>query len=651
LALHVEVDFETKPREMAPDRPKANHLLLALGVLAGAAASALIAGPGFGLLILTLALLAAALWIAYGASPASATSDDNGPDRGDFSRTQVTEASKPRSLTLPSIRVPKIFIDRATVINIPFATALASVVAIVFAGAFLFLRERDSNPPGLFADEAEIGVQSWRLLHWQASTTTIPFFYHHLEYEHLGTLSLFATAPFVALFGLTEHAVRGASAFWTVAAAILIYLTLRRLHVPYAVVPVLITSMSPLVILVARTNFGHAPSLFAMSAGYLLWIVARQREQISIAVGAGMVLGLSAYGQSSYYIAVPLLMLAIGITEVAYNRLETREYRTLAWMGIGAFLILLPVPYRALTYDPFLDRYRDKTAGAVDGFDRVSNWIHGYPDYFSFDMLFLHGTTGWQTRHSIPGSPWFFRSMMIFLTVGLVSLVAVRDDGFKRYFWPMAMVLFLYPMPDLVSRHSGDGPYSYSLIWGSIGIPFVVGYGFVGIQHFARRISMPRPALLYAGAVLLATLWGFTGFWRGAFANYPNVSADYWGWQYGARPVTDYFKAHSADYDEFVMSGDFNAAYILEEFYMHDSPIASITYTGGLEFLDLDRRQLFAVRVSEWENSKGSQYPARAYLRIVQTIDYPNGSPAFYLLTVDPALFHEGEQEQKAPAG
>ena len=145
--------------------------------------------------------------------------------------------------------------------------------------------------------------------------------------------------------------------------------------------------------------------------------------------------------------------------------------------------------------------------------------------------------------------------------------------------------------------------------------------------------------------------WGFTGFWRGAFANYPNVSADYWGWQYGAKPVTDYFKAHPADYDDFVMSGDFNAAYILEEFYMHGSPIASITFTGGLEFLDLDRRQLFAVRVSEWESSKGSQYPARAYLRIVETIDYPNGSPAFYLLSVDPALLHRSDGEQKAPAG
>jgi hypothetical protein len=628
-------------------------LLLALAVLGGALVASFLAGPGFGLLVLTLAVLVTGLWIAYGAMPAnsSAGASESGSALSKPTRLVTAGAGVSRARSLPAMSLPELAIDRAVITSLGGLATFGSVLAIVLSGAFFFLRDRTTNPPGFFADEAEIGVQSWKLLHWQADTTTIPFFYHHLEYEHLGSMTLFATAPFVALFGLTEHAVRGASAFWTIAAAVVIYLTLRRLRVPYAVVPVLVTLMSPLVILVARTNFGHAPSLFTMSAGFLLWIIARQREQASMALVAGVLIGLSAYGQSSYYIAVPLLLVAIGITEIAYNRLNTRAYKSIAWAGLGAVLILLPVPYRALTYDPFLDRYRDKTAGAVHGLDRISSSVRSYPDYFSFDMLFLHGTTGWQTRHSIPGAPWFFRSMLVFLLVGLVSLIAVRGDESKRYFWPMALVLFFYPVPDLVSRHAGDGPYSFSLIWGSIGIPFVVGYGFIGVRRFASRFPLPRPTLIYASAALLLTLWGVAGFWRGPFANYPNVSADYWGWQYGAKPITDYFKAHPADYDEYLMSGDFNAAYILEEFYMNDSPIASKTHTGGLEFLDLSKRQVFAVRVSEWENADGSQYPSRSYLRIVQTIDYPNGMPAFYLLTVDPALLDSGGGDETAPVG
>ncbi|HET9659031.1 MAG TPA: hypothetical protein VFP05_01785 [Thermomicrobiales bacterium] len=634
-----------------PGRPTVNQLLLAVAVLVGAVIASFIAGPGFGLLVVTLALLASGLWIAYGSAPASSSADHLAAVPAETARIGEPESITSRIRSWPVIELPEITIDRASLTSLSVLATFGSVLAIVLTGAVLFLRDRDVNPAGFFADEAEIGVQSWKLLRWQADTTTIPFFYHHLEYEHLGSLTLYATAPFVGLFGLTEHAVRGASAFWTIAAAIMIYFTLRRLRLPYAVVPVLITLMSPLVILVGRTNFGHAPSLFTMSAGFLLWIVARQREQTSMAIAAGVLIGLSAYGQSSYYIAAPLLLLAIGVTELAYNRLDTRAYKTVAWAAFGTVLILLPVPYRALTYDPFLDRYRDKTAGAVHGLDRVSTAIRSYPDYFSFDMLFLHGTTGWQTRHSIPGAPWFFRSMLIFLLIGLVSLIAVRGDSSKRFVWPMALVLLLYPIPDLVSRHAGDGPYSYSLIWASIGLPFVVGYGFVGIRKFAGRISLPRPALLYAGAALLVTLWGVVGFWRGPFANYPNVSADYWGWQFGAKPITDYFKAHPADYDEYVMSGDFNAAYILEEFYMHESPIASKAHTGGLEYLDLGKRQIFAVRTSEWESAKGSQYPSRSYLRIVQTIDYPNGMPAFYLLTVDPALLDLDAGENKAPVG
>jgi hypothetical protein len=53
-----------------------------------------------------------------------------------------------------------------------------------------------------------------------------------------------------------------------------------------------------------------------------------------MALVAGALIGLSAYGQSSYYIAVPLLLVAIGITEIASNRLNTRADKSMAWAGL-----------------------------------------------------------------------------------------------------------------------------------------------------------------------------------------------------------------------------------------------------------------------------------------------------------------------------
>lgn len=641
---------ESTPTETIPGRPTIDQLLIGAGVLAVALLASVLAGPGAGLLVVTLGLLSAGLWMAYATSPHSTPGGLPPAVSSRASESTATTRARKRP-RVPTISLSSLSIDRASVLSLSFVATVGSLLAIAVTGGFFFLVDRDINPPGFFADEAEIGVQSWKLLHGQAATTTIPFFYHHLEYNHLGTLSLFATAPFVALFGLTEHAVRGATVFWMIMAAMVVFVTLRRLRVPYAVVPVVVTMMSPLVILIARTNFGHAPSFMAMSFGFFLWVVARQQNRSRVAVLAGIMIGLSAYGQPSYYIGAPLLLLAIGSTEIIYNRLDWHSYRSLVGLGVGSVFIMLPIPYRALTYDPFLDRYRDKTADALHGFDRISNAIHLYPQYFSYDLLFVHGTLGWKTRHSIPGAPWLYSSMLVFLLVGLAALILVRDDRSKRFFWPMALVLLFYPIPDLVSRPAGDDPYSYSLVWGVIGIPFVVGYGLIGLRKLAQRLPLPRPSLLYASVMLILTLVSANGFWQGAFANYPNVAADYWGWQYGAKPIADYFKLHAADYDDFIMSGDFNAAYILEDFYMQGSAIERQTTTGSTDRLDLSRRQLFAMRTSAWEAVKGAQYAPLSYLTLVDTIYYPNGEPAFYLLTVDPALQQSAAPENQTPAG
>ena len=210
--MSVRAESGPERGETVSGRPTVNQLLIAVAVLAGAVLASFLAGPGFGVLVVTLALLVSGIWMAYGATPSapSAPSSTLPPSaQPGSSKNAIVAIPK-----LPTIRMPSVSLDRDSIVSLSFLSTLGSIAAIIAVGAFAFLRDRSFNPPGFFADEAEIGVQSWKLLHWQAGATGIPFFYHHLEYEHLGTLTLFATAPFVGLFGLTEHAVRGASAFW-----------------------------------------------------------------------------------------------------------------------------------------------------------------------------------------------------------------------------------------------------------------------------------------------------------------------------------------------------------------------------------------------------------------------------------------------------
>lgn len=637
------------PPETISARPTVRDLTVAVVLLGVAALLSLVFGAGLGALVLTLGVLAASLWLTYGAPTTPTPPVEKSVAAPAPAVAAGAAATRSWSVALPKVQAPSVSVDRSSLTDVSILGTAISVLGIVLVGGYLFLKDRSINPPGFFADEAEIGVQAQRLLHWNASTTRIPFFYQHLEYDHLGTLSLFATAPFVGLFGLTQEAVRGASVFWTIAAALVIYFTLRWLKVPYAAVPVIAMLAMPISILIGRTNFGHAPSLFFMSLGFLLWVKGRSSERLWVSFAAGLSIGLSAYGQSSYYVAAPLLIGAILLVEIVYTRANWRDYASAAWLLLGGLLILLPVPIHALTSPDFLDRYRDKTTGSGQGLDRVVDWIHGFPAYFRYDMLFVHAAGSWRTRHYFPGAPFLYPSLLIFIVLGLISLILIRGDSRQRYFWPMALVLLLYPIPDLVSRGSDSTPYSFSMVWGMIAIPFVVGYGFKGFGWVIGRLGVPKFGWGYAAAILLATLFGFNTFWGGAFENYPNVSADYWGWQFGPKASTDYFKAHAGEYDEFYLSGDFNAAAVLTEFFSSDSPIAGVTSTGGLEHIDPGKRQLFAIRADEWARSAGSQFPARSYVVVVDTIDYPDGTPAMYLVTLDPALQRPGETTD--PAG
>lgn len=617
------------------DRPSPRQLALATGVLLGSVAAALMAGLGVGIFVASIATVVSALWISYGSSATSASISDA------TAGTEQLEVPARQGATGHrwSLDVDRASIqERLSIRRRVQYTALLGSFLLIAAGAWLYFAKRSQNPPGFFADEAEIGIQAWRLLRGDAATTSIPFFYHHLEYDHLGTLTLFSTAPFVGMLGLNESSVRGAEGFWMIAAAIVIYFTLRALRIPYAAIAVLVMMTLPIVILVGRVNFGHAASLMAMSCGYALWVASRRRESWRWPLAAGVGIALSAYGQSSYYIAAPLLLGAIAFTEIAFHRSDWAKYRQVGWLLLGSGITFVPVVYRALTYEPFLQRFDEKSAGSSRGLGRVEAWIREYPSYLRFDLLFGETGGGWLTRHYIPGAPLVFSWVSILLAIGFAGLLLVRRDSVQRYVWPMALVLLLFPVPDIVSTGPNDEPYSYSLVWAVVGIPFVVGYGFRCVQALAERYRVTRLASAYGATVALVTVLSVASFWRGPFDRYPSVAADYWGWQFGPRQAIDYFGAHGAEYDEFYLSGDFNAAYILTEFYRHGTDIEPKVHTGGLEFVDLDRRQLFAVRLDEWYRYAGSQYPARSYVEILDTIAYPNGQPAMLIVRTAPAL-------------
>ncbi|TXG81210.1 MAG: hypothetical protein E6R14_08055 [Thermomicrobiales bacterium] len=636
-------------RETIHGRPTVPQLLIAIAVLIGAATAAVLAGPGFGVLILTVAAVASALWMTYGNPPAPASSVSASTGGASIALPGETIPAAPRTL-VDRERIRRslaISLDRATVLAVGPAAAVIAVMA-----AYFYARDLRTNPPNLFSDEAMIGLQAAGAFNGEAKFQFLRIFYTHFETPLLGALPVYSTWPFVTIFGLNEFSVRFASSFYVALGLFFAYLALRRLKVPYPLVPVLIAGTQPVVIHFARINFGHAAAFCCMLAATWLWIRGRQDERLGQAVLAGFVMGVASYGHLSFVISVPLVVTVFCISELIWNRANVRAYRWIVAFGATAVVSMLPHAWLALTDKRYWDRLDEKQGGNITP-DVLIERLRTYPNFFSFDYLFRKGESWYITRHSIIGAGELFPYLLPLLLIGIVSIWFLRKQPETRFLFIFALLTVLYPIPDAISRPPQELPYTISTFWAAIVIPFVVGSSFKGIALFLRRIQLPRAmALVGAGALVLALGWG-VWFHRGPEAEYPLISADYWGWQYGPRPISDYFAEHADQYDELLMSGDFNGAYVFPEFYFYGSPLAARARVGGVENISFTTRSLIAMRVEEWERFRGSQFPGKDYLVLVYTIYYPNGDAGFYLMTVDPIYLNlpTTAPETDAPAG
>jgi len=622
-----------------------DRMLAMLAVLVVSVLLALLLGPGFGLLVLTLAALSAAIWITY--ASVSVAEDDSGGIPGGTGRP-VAPPPERRSIVLPrpsldSVR--SITLDRGVLLA--YGPALAIILAVTL---IWYARDLGTNPPNLFSDEAMIGLQASGALNGEANFQFARIFYSHFGTPLLGALPLYSTWPFVAVFGLDAFGVRFASSVYTALALFFAFLALRRLRVPYPILPVLIVGTQPIIVHLARINFGHAPSFFLLMVASWLWIRARQEERVWQAALGGFIAGVAAYGHLSYVVGVPLFVVAIVLSELIFDRTNWRAYRSVVAFGASAVVAMLPHAWLALTDERYWDRLDEKQGGNISVGVLIDR-LRAFPNYFTYDYLFRKGEAFYIPRHSIQGAGELYPYMLPMLVVGVVSVLALRRRPEARFYLPFVFIAIFYPIPDAISHPPQDLPYTFAVYWAVIALPFLTGAAVWGTSIFVKRLQWPQlfPALA-AGTAVLALAFGIW-FYRGPMARYPLISADYWGWQYGPRPITDYFRTHADQYDELLMTGDFNGAWVFPKFYFHGSPLEARVRIGGPDDLDFSRRQLIAMRTDDWTRYQGSQYPTKSYLTLVDIIYYADGTPAFYLLTVDPSLLHAEPRQNQTPVG
>lgn len=559
--------------------------------------------------------------------------------------------------------------------NLANIAASAMVCALV---AIAYLRDLGRNPFGFFCDEALIGVQARRLL-----DDTRPEGAFSLFYDHFGTtagfLPVYATAPFVWLFGLSEFSVRLASVTFMAATFAVLIVTFRQLGLTAPWLPVLIFALSPITIHMSRIAFGHAPSLFLLALGHLLYLRGRDGPRWGWVSLGGVAIGASAYGYPGFYVATPLFLTVLCLSELAFilvrrkrARVDGREARpkvtdgspegtaapeqreatgasptTLAAFVAGALVTLAPIVHRARTDPDFSKRFdaKDTARSGLFSVERAESMIENYPKYFSLDFLFRNGDWGLPNafiqRHSVAGAGLLAWIALPLLLLGLLAFVTCRRGKAARAVAPFMVIAFLVPVPDLITTTSDQPPYTFAMFTGALVVPFVTAFGLATLDRARPAIAdtagpgdgnplRPILALVTSRCAITAVVAIAAFFFVFSdYARYPEVSSGFWGWQAGPQEMTAYYVEHREDYDAFVMEGAFNEPAIFLDFYLDDPALRATASIGGTDAFDPARRQLFGVSRETFERDLD---PDAWTIR--ETVRYPNDEVAFYLIDV-----------------
>lgn len=522
----------------------------------------------------------------------------------------------------------------------------AVFLAALFVLGLYFNRVSD-YAPGLFCDEAEIGLQAKRFLTGDTNVFINPFFYSHYEYS-FGSFAVITTIPFVFLFGLSEFSVRISSLFFGVLTLLIWAIWLHKNDWPK--MSVFWLSLTPLFFHVVHFGFGQAVSLFLMSIGFMSFGSAvsysnnqKYRSSLLAASISGLFISLSSYGYGMFQLAAPLLVGCLWLGELFTHRLQLRKYLVIFVVTIATIIGSIPFIHQASTNPVFWERFQQKT-------QEVNVSPVSKPLLISFNTLkyFFPTYLWWSdeatqfdsliTRHGLTGLgvyPLLLLPLFVIAFFGLQYLTPLE----KRIVLPIWFFWWLSPIGGILTTGFIDGPYSFALIPQLVCVPILAGAGWLILTRYLLHQRKPLQWLIKA----LAAIFLFISFLNLAKAqsSYLNLSADYWGWQYGMKEIAPYMANESLQYDTLFISEMFNRPDTLLEFYSPNQQICPNCWVGGISRYDATQRQLFILRVEELEIIVATLDTNRVNPDVKATFQLPNGKTEFVaveFVTVDPPV-------------
>ncbi len=504
----------------------------------------------------------------------------------------------------------------------------AIIIIIILIAAFLRLWQIGENPAGFFTDEASNGLNAYKIATTGRDAHDKPF---PVIFEANGDwrdpVYIYSLVPSIVIFGLNEFSVRIVSALYGIGAVIIIYFLGKEIGgEKIGIVSSALLAISPWHIHFSRVGFQLIVSVFWILFSLLFLYKSLKNRNYFILVSIGLILSFFSYSTTKLYIAPLLILFLISNWQDSAKLIKSK----LVWIiGILSIFVVFGLIYPYVKDGKFFTRWKQ-----VNHEMTVSKGLQSYVNHFSYDFLFSKGDAGFfgqdVKRHSIIGLGELHYFQLPFIVVALILVLRKKHIRQKYNFF--FIFLLIYPLGTVFTQ---EQPQASRSILGVIPFQILTAMGIVEIMSLLKS----RASRYFFAGVFIAVI-GISVYHLGVkLYEYPLKSADYWGWQYGYRPIMSDFQKQESNYDELIVTHRFNSGHELLDFYKVTYDCTKCIVMTNPITIDASKKQLFAVRQDDIDEAF-KKYPLFSF-KVNNFIYLPDGSMEIVIGEFIDELFYE----------
>lgn len=492
------------------------------------------------------------------------------------------------------------------------------LVAIILLASFFRLWQIGENPAGFFTDEASNAINAYKIATTgrDAHDRAFPVLFE-ANGDWRDPVYIYSLVPSVALFGLSEFSVRIVSAIYGIGAVILIYFLGKEIGgEEIGLVSSFILAISPWHIHFSRVGFQLIVAVFWILFALLFLYKSLKNKKYYAFAAAGIILSFFSYSTTKLYILPLVVFFFISNFKETIKLIKTKSFWIVSFLSI-AIVIGLVLPH---VYDGNFFKRWDQVPHETD----KNKLSQSYINHFSFDFLFTKGDADFfgqdVKRHSIIGMGELHYFQLPFILIGILYVLFSKKVRSKYKFF--LFFLIIYPIGTIFTQLE---PQATRSILGVIPFTILTSVGFIETLNVLKNPHSRYIFRLLCVALVFVSIYLVTIHLKAA----PLRSADYWGWQYGYRPVMEYFIQREQDYDNLLITHRFNSGEELLSFYRVNLPCNKCSVTNNPVTIDTSKKQLFALRNEDIQEVH-SLYPNLLF-RTHKQILLPNGSTELFI--------------------